>query len=61
MDTDLATAVTELAQDAEFHLYGAETALIAALRALEQSPDYDPDSTKRAALKQAMEAIRGAA
>lgn len=61
MDTDLTTAVTELAQDAEFHLYGAETALIAALRALEQSPDYDPDSTKRAALRQAMEAIRGAA
>lgn len=61
MNTDLTTAVTELAHDAEFHLYGAETALIAALRALEQSPDYDPDSTKRAALKQAMEAIRGAA
>ena len=61
MDTPLTTALDDLAQDAEFHLYGAETALIAALRALEQSPDFDPDSTKRCALWQAMEAIRGVA
>lgn len=61
MDTSLPAAIAELAQDAEFHLHGAESALVAALKALDQSPDYDPDSTKRAALKQAMEAIRGAA
>lgn len=48
MDTPLTPALAELAQDA-------------AIRALEQSPDFDPDNTKRCALRQAMEAIRGAA
>lgn len=57
MDTDL----PDLTFDADFHLFGAESALLSALRALEQSPDVDPDNSKRAALKQAMEAIRGAA
>ena len=61
MQIDITPADLALAHDAEFHLYGAETALIAAIRALEQSPDFDPDQTRRAALTQAMEAIRGAA
>lgn len=61
MNTPLTTAVAELAADAQFHLHGAETALLDALRALEQSPEFDPDQGKRQALTSALEALHASA